>query len=165
MDSPSTYFWADKLSTQSQGQGQAQQSQSKYPALASTLKRVSTTLSAPVIFSTAHLAAITSTSSVDSSSGTQTLRPQLPSPFSTLPTLRLVISRNAVQGFGKDVDAETVVKYQDGRNKAVREGRFRVLVNRWESEGRGNVAAGRDGGGSGNAGFEVKIDDMGVTVL
>ena len=65
-----------------------------------------------------------------------------------------------MQGFSKDVDAETAVKYQEGRDKAVGEAGFRVRVNRWGSEGRG------DGGGSGDAeGFEVRVDGKGVIVL
>lgn len=152
IDSPSTYFWADKVAATGQPQEQGQ-GQSRFPALASTFKRISTTLSAPVIFSSQHL------SSSSTTSDSAALRPQLPAPFSTLPTLRLIISRSSVQGFSKDVDAETAVKYQEGRDKAVREAGFRVRVNRWADEGRG------DGGGSGDsAGFEVRIDGKGITV-
>lgn len=65
-----------------------------------------------------------------------------------------------MQGFGRDIDAETAAKHREGRDKAVGEGRFRVSVNRWANEGRG------DSGGSGSAeGFEVKIDGKGVIVL
>lgn len=160
IDSPSTYFWTDKMDTQEQRQGQ--QGQSKFPALASTLKRVSVALSAPIVFSSQYLS---------TTSDAMALRPQLPSPFSTLPTLRLMISRHGVRGFDRDTDAETAVKYQSGRDKAVREGRFKVSVNRWASDGRGeehgrSTGGNRQGdGGSAAEGFEVRIDGEGITLL
>jgi hypothetical protein len=149
IDSPSTFFWADKAATGTT----IGQAQSKYPALASTLKRVSTILSAPIIYTTSHLSPITS-----ATEGTMALRPQLPSPWPTLPSLRLIIERNAIQGFDRDVDAETAVKHAQGRDKAVSKAGFSVSVNRWEREGR-------EGGGGEAAGFEVKIDGKGVTVV
>ncbi|KAI4766380.1 hypothetical protein E4T52_00859 [Aureobasidium sp. EXF-3400] len=155
IDSPSTFFWADKAATTT---GQAQ---SKYPALAATLKRVSTILCTPIIYTTSHFSATsTTTTTTSSSSDSAALRPQLPSPFPTLPTLRLTISRNAVAGFNRYIDAGTAVKHADGRDKAVREAGFRVRVNRWSNEGR--EGGNRDGEA---AGFEVKIDGKGVTVL
>ncbi|KAH0286087.1 hypothetical protein M436DRAFT_37848 [Aureobasidium namibiae CBS 147.97] len=158
IDSPSDYFWADKVGTQGQGQGQqGQQTQGKYPALASTLKRISTTLCTPIVFSTACLS---TTSATSATSDTQASRPQLPSPFPTLPTLRLIISRHAIQGFNKDTDAETALKCKQGRVKAVREAGFGIRVNKWANEGQ------RDGSGDGDtAGFEVRINNKGVTVL
>ncbi|KAI4746237.1 hypothetical protein E4T50_03418 [Aureobasidium sp. EXF-12298] len=153
IDSPSTFLWADKVgSTGTTGQGQ-----SKYPALAATLKRVSTILSAPIVYTTSHFSA---TDTTTTSSDSAALRPQLPSPFPTLPTLRLVIDRNAVAGFNRDIDAETAGKHAEGRDKAVREAGFKVSVNRWSNEGR--EGGYRDGH---TVGFEVKIDGKGVTVV
>jgi hypothetical protein len=159
IDSPSSFFWADKVAaaaTTGQTQGQ-----SKYPALAATLKRVSTILSAPIVYTTSHFSPITTTTAnTSSSSDNMALRPQLPSPFPTLPTLRLVLDRNAVQGFNRDIDAETAIKHAEGRDKAVREAGFRVRVNRWRNEGREGGDRDRD-----TVGFEVKIDGKGVTVV
>lgn len=158
VDSPSTFFWADKAAATT-GQGQ-----SRYPALASTLKRVSTILSAPIVYTTSHFSATgtttSSSTSSSSSSDNMALRPQLPSPWPTLPTLRLVIDRNAVQGFNRDIDAETAVKHAEGRNKAVREAGYKVSINRWSNEGREGGNRDVD-----TVGFEVKIDEKGVTVL
>ena len=150
IDSPSTYFWADKVTAQGQAQGSAQ-GQSKFPALASTLKRISTALCTPIIYSSEYLS---------TTSDTQALRPQLPSPFPTLPTLRLIISRTAIQGFNKEIDAETAVKHKESRDKAVSETNFRVRVNRWVNEGQWD-----NSGDRGAAGFEVKINSKGITVL
>jgi len=151
IDSPFDYFWADKVTLQGQ---QGQQTQGKYPALASTLKRISTTLCSPIIFSTAHLSATSATSA------TQALRPQLPSPFPTLPSLRLIISRTAIQGFTKETDAETAVKHKESRDKVVVDASFIIRINKWANEAQRDNSGDRD-----TAGFEVKIDSKGITVL
>jgi len=160
IDSPSDYFWADKVGTQGQQghQGQqGQQTQGKFPALASTLKRISTNLCTPIIYSSQCLSA---TSATSTTSDTQALRPQLPSPFPTLPTLRLIISRPAIQGFTKDTTAETAVRYKESRDKAVSETNFKVIINKWANEGQRDNSGDRD-----TAGFKVKIDSKGITVL
>jgi hypothetical protein len=163
INSASTFFWADKAATSiGQAQGQAQ---SKYPALASTLRRTSTTLQAPVFFSTENLSTLT-TSSTSSTSAISTsnplaIRPHLPSPWPTLPTLRLIISKNTIQSFPKDIDAETCLKHAGARDKAVREAGFVVRVNRWGSDGQRE----RESEADGDKGFEVRIDGKGVTVL
>jgi hypothetical protein len=174
IDSASTFFWEDKVSAVTgQGQGQTQ-GQSKYPALASTLKRTSTALQSPIIFTTENISATsaisattTSTSASTTASGpsatstdTIAIRPQLPPPFPTLPTLRLIISRHTIQSFSKDMDAETAIKHAEAREKAVRDAGFVVRVNKWGSDGQ------RERQGSGDSvGFEVVMDGKGVTML
>ncbi|KAI4849324.1 hypothetical protein E4T44_02300 [Aureobasidium sp. EXF-8845] len=163
IDSASTFFWHDKVgAVTGQGQGQGQ---SKYPALASTLKRTSITLQTPIIFTTENISAttptITSTSASSATSAdTTAIRSPLPSPFSTLPTLRLIISRDAIQPFSKDMDAETAIKHAEAREKAVREAEFVVSVNKWGNDGQ----RGRQGSGD-VVGLKVVIDGKGVTVL
>jgi hypothetical protein len=183
VDSASTFFWADKAAT---GQGQTQ-AQSKYPALASTLKRAATSLQSPVFFSTENLSVTfgtsntsatrsttttfntstfsnfnttTSASSISSTSATA-IRPHLPPPFPHLPTSRLIISRQSIQGFSKDIDAETAVKHAEARDKAVGEAGFGVRVDKWGGDGHRE----REREEEGDQGFEVRIDGKGVTVL
>ena len=151
IDSPSIFFWADKVSSQGQqGQQGTAQGQGKFPALASTLKRISTTLCTPIIYSSQYLS---------TTSESMALRPQLPSPFPTLPTLRLIISRPAIQNFTKGTTAETAIKYKESRDKATRDASFKVRINRWSSEAQWDDVRGD------TAGFKVKIDSKGITVL
>jgi hypothetical protein len=180
IDSASTFFWADKAAT---GQGQTQ-AQSRYPALASTLKRAATSLQSPVFFSTENLSAAfstfntsnscatfntstfstfnttTSASSISSTSA-MAIRPHLPPPFPTLPTLRLIISRQSIQGFSKDTDAETCLKHAEARDKATRQAGFVVRVDKWGGDGHRE----REREEEGDQGFELRIDGKGVTVL
>jgi hypothetical protein len=165
IDSASTFFWEDKVGAGS-GQGQ-----SKYPALASTLKRTSTALQSPIIFTTENLSTTSATTSTtttisgpstsanpSSASDTKSIRPHLPPPFQTLPILRLIISRHTIHPFSKDMDAETATKHAEARDKAVRDAGFVVKVNRWASDGQ------RDRSDT-NQGFEVAIDQKGVRLL
>jgi hypothetical protein len=176
IDSASTFFWADKAATTGQTHGQGQgQAQSKYPALASTLRRTSTTLQAPVFFSTENLSSTPSTSNTSNTSSTSNIsstsaisssnplaiRPHLPSPWPTLPTLRLIISKNTIQNFPKDIDAETAVRHAEARDKAVGEAGFSVKVNKWGGDGQRE----RESEADGNKGFGVRIDGKGVTLL
>lgn len=161
ISSPSAYFWEDKIAV---APTSASSTTGKFPALASTLRRVAVTLQAPVFYTTSHF----SSPSASSASSTNTtpstlplslsLPPALPPPFSSLPSLRLMISKLPVQGFTKDIDAETALRQKEARDAAVREGRFRVSVNQWGKEGSGNE---RDR----NVGFELVIDGQGVRVV
>jgi hypothetical protein len=168
IDSASTLFWNDKVGAGA-GQGQGQ---SKYPALASTLKRTSTALQSPIIFTTENISATSASTTISNPSATATstdttaIRPQLPPPFSTLPTLRLIISRNhTIHPFHKDMDAETALKHTEAREKAVREAGFVVRVNKWGSDGQRERGVDREGSRNGDRGFKVRIDEKGVTVL
>jgi hypothetical protein len=186
IDSASTFFWADKAGSTGQAQGQAQ---SKYPALASMLRRAALTLQAPVFFSTENLSTTFSTSNSSSTSASnttntsttsgiststsnttyttsnnQSIRPNLPTPFSHLPTLRLIISRKSFQGFSKDTDAETSLKHAEARDKAVRGGGFVVRVDKWGSDGKREREGEGDREEDGSKGFIVRIDEKGVTL-
>lgn len=149
ISTPSSYFWEDKLKSTSTS---ATSTKGKFPALAAVLKRVSTQLSTPIIYTTSHFSSI--------SSDPLALQPALPSPFAAVPTLRLVISRNKVQGFKKEIDAETAVKQTKARDIAVASAGFRVHVNRWGNEGW-NERNERQG----DTGFAVKIDERGIKLI
>lgn len=149
ISTPSAYFWEDKLSSTSTS-ASTTSNKGKYPALAAVLKRVSTQLSTPIIYTTSQFPSV--------SSDPLSLQPALPSPFPALPTLRLVISRNTVQGFNKETDAETAVKQTKARDQAVREASFKVSLNKWGNEGRSSERIG-------DTGFAVRIDEKGVKII
>ncbi|KAH0351893.1 hypothetical protein KCU81_g2142, partial [Aureobasidium melanogenum] len=154
---PSAYFWEDKIAV---APTSASSTTGKLPALASTLKRVAVTLQAPVFYTTSHLsgpsASSTNTTTPSTLPSFLSLPPALPPPFATLPSLRLIISKLPVQGFNKDIDAETALRQRGARDAAVREAKFRVSVNQWGKEG-----SERDR----NVGFELVIDGGGVRVI
>lgn len=121
LDSASAYFWEDKYSM-----GERQGNVGKYPALAAVLKRVSGTLQAPVFYTTEHLNPVTDILA---------LRPSLPPPWSILPTLRLIIARPPIPGFGKDIDAQTAIREKKNRQGRMREAGLKVSVNQYGNEG------------------------------
>ncbi|KAK6001252.1 hypothetical protein QM012_002583 [Aureobasidium pullulans] len=149
LNTPSTYFWEDKFSFST-----SPQSTTKFPALATTLRRVSSHLQTPIIYTTSSL------SSASTSSNPLSLQPALPSPFGALPSLRLIIARDRVQGFSQETDAETAVKQRKARDLAVKKKKFRVSVNQWGNEDRSGSDRERE-----QRGFEVQIDDRGVMVI
>ncbi|KAG9656395.1 hypothetical protein KCU64_g5910, partial [Aureobasidium melanogenum] len=146
ISTPSAYFWEDKVAVA------ATSTMGKFPALATMLRRVAIALQAPIFYTTSHFSS-PSTSSAPSNPLTLSLPPALPSPFATLPTLRMIISKPAIKGFSKEVDAETAFRQREARDTAVRESSFRVRVSQWGMETQ------RD------TGFEVKIDGSGVRVI
>ncbi|KAI4736037.1 hypothetical protein E4T50_13467 [Aureobasidium sp. EXF-12298] len=152
ISTPSAYFWEDKVQvvTSAATSASAASKTGKFAALAMVLRRVGAVLQTPVFYTTSHLSA-SSASSTDPV--TWALPPALASPFSTLPTLRLIISRGAIKGFSKEVDAETAFRQKEARATATRNSNFRVRVNQWGNELQGNT------------GFEVRIDASGVRIL
>lgn len=154
ISTPSAYFWEDKVQVVTSAATSASASASKtgkFAALAMVLRRVGALLQTPVFYTTSHLSASSASSSTDPV--TWALPPALPSPFSTLPTLRLIISRGAIKGFSKEVDAETAFRQTEARATATRNSSFGVRVNQWGNELQRNT------------GFEVKIDASGVRIL
>ncbi|KAH0327552.1 hypothetical protein KCU71_g1448, partial [Aureobasidium melanogenum] len=155
ISTPSAYFWEDKVQVVTSAATSASASASKtgkFAALAMVLRRVGAVLQTPVFYTTSHLSA-SSASSSSTDPVTWALPPALASPFSTLPTLRLIISRGAIKGFSKEVDAETAFRQREARATATRNSNFRVRVNQWGNELQRNT------------GFEVKIDASGVRIL
>ncbi|THY05209.1 hypothetical protein D6D01_10024 [Aureobasidium pullulans] len=130
IDSASAYFWEDKYSV-----GERQGNVGKYPALAAVLKRVSGTLQAPIFFSTENISPVTTIKSTSGRAEPLALRPSLPPPWSTLPTLRLIISSPPVPGFDKDTDAQTAIRENKNRQRRVTEAGFEVSVNQYGNEG------------------------------
>ena len=133
LDSASAYFWEDKYSI-----GERQGNVGKYPALAAVLKRVSGTLQAPIFFSTENISATTTTATIASKSSTaetMALRPSLPPPWSTFPSLRLIIQKPAIAGINKDIDAKTAIRENKNRQGRIREAGSKVSVNQYGNEG------------------------------
>ncbi|KAH0374002.1 hypothetical protein KCU65_g419, partial [Aureobasidium melanogenum] len=160
VNTPSDYFWEDKVAATSSAS-----TTGKFPALTTTLNRVAMALQTPVFYTTSHFSGppASSTTSTNPSPlpATLSLPPALPPPFASLPSLRLMISKPSVQGFNKEIDAETALRQKEARDTAVREARFRVSVNQWGREGR----VGQRNGDRRDRGFEISIDGSGVRVV
>lgn len=150
---PSSYLWQDKLASSTSATSASVSTKTKFPALATTLKRVSIQLQTPVLYTTSHF----SSHRNDDDDDPGTFQPALPSPFPVLPGLRLVVSRIGVKGFEKEIGAETAARQSRARETAVASKGFRVQINRWGDQGRQ--------AGIGDTGFEVKIDDKGVRII
>ncbi|KAI5244689.1 hypothetical protein E4T43_03618 [Aureobasidium subglaciale] len=155
LDSASSFYWDDRFassttSTSTPGIG-------RYPALASVLKRVSITLQAPVLFTTDHLTPTT----LETKHKTAALKPQLPSPWPTLPSLHLIITRKQeIARFERDIDAQTAITQTKTRDKAAVSSapKFEITVNSHGDEGWMAMT-------SGHGGFSVKIDGKGVEMV
>jgi len=176
LDSASAFYWLEKAEEEDaaflaatssirEPQGQkppGAKTVSEYTALATALKSASKVFSCPVVITTWHLGPTASTAQFhagSSSSSSRSLRPSLPAPMATLPTLRLVMQRKAVRKFPPGVRVEEALREAGDRLKAVEEGRFEANVCEWGVEERTLAELKRLGGG-----FGLKIGREGVVV-
>ena len=164
LSSASAFYWPDRcdvdtanaLNATSGSTFPNQKSQSGYVKLASNLRSISSELSCPVIYTTWNLSAV----QLDSTA----IRPSLPTPWPSLPTLRLIIQRRPVRKLPGAVSAEEALRDREDRNAAVAEGWFDVFVNGYGSEEWPDYI--REGlrRTGGNGGFAVRIKREGMDV-
>ena len=62
---------------------------------------------------------------------TPSLRPALPAPWGTLPTLRLIVHRSTVRPFPPSMTPQAAVKDSPSRQSVVRQGKISAWVNAW----------------------------------
>lgn len=121
-----------------------------YAELAKELKRLQRLFSCAVIYTTvswsgksvtAHEARHHTSGPFDlyntpapSSLKTPSLRPSLPSPWGTLPTLRLVVQRDAVRPFPPGMSPRAAEREAPMRQEVVMRGKFTASVNSWGCE-------------------------------
>lgn len=147
LDSATDFLWDDRVAT-SGGMG------SRFPALASVLKAAGVALNTPVLYTTSNISPVTDPVA---------LRPQLPAPWGSLPSLRLVVVRQGKERVGRGVGVKQILQMGkrgsgDGDDGKAEE-RFRVVVNRWGDEGW--VATGHGGGARG---FGIRVSGKGVEI-
>lgn len=158
---------------------------SKYIKLASALKKTSASLKSAVLYTTWNLSGPPSSSSASmapfhvsaagrdqsrtghgySSGSTATIRPHLPAPWPSLPTLRLAMARRRVRKFPVGVGVEeAAVRGSEERERALAGAVFEVWIDGWGSEEWSEHVLGgvrRVGGGV----FGVRITEQGVLVV
>lgn len=159
INSASAFYWQDRAETEdaafyaktSGGPGQTA-APSGYVALTAALKQACATLQCPAIFTSWHLAPLSTTPHT-----ARSFRPLLPAPFAGLPTLRLACQRVPVRKFPPMISVEGAKREADDRMKAVEEGRFECFVNEWDVDER-TLRRMREAGG----GFEFYVRDAGL---
>lgn len=67
-------------------------------------------------------------------SRTPSLRPALPAPWGTFPTLRLIVRRDTVRSFQPSMSAQDARRDAAMRQSVVRQGKFSAWVNAWARE-------------------------------
>jgi hypothetical protein len=65
---------------------------------------------------------------------TPSLKPALPAPWGTLPTLRLIVHRSTIRPFPPSMAPQAAVKDAPSRQSVVRQGKFSAWVNAWGQE-------------------------------
>lgn len=133
-----------------------------YAELVKELKRLQRRFSCAIIFTTTSLTGKTSSSHHTQSyqtSGpfdlynppapptkTPALRPFLPAPWGTFPTLRLVVQRDAVRPFPPNITVHNAERDAANRHEVVKQGKFSGWVNGWgQEEWPSRVVDGIDG--------------------
>lgn len=91
------------------------------------------------------------------------LRPPLPAPWGTFPTLRLIVHRDAVRSFPPGMSAHSATKKAAMRQSVVQQGKFSGWVNGWDrEEWPRRVTDGVDAHNGGSFSFYIK--DAGVEI-
>lgn len=152
LDSASSFYWQSRSDAEdaalqaslNKSKAPAQHSQpqpSGYIQLAASLKNASRILSTPVIFTSQDFNPPTKTTNPPTSSvlggpDPRSLRPALPPPWPSLPTLRLVVRRAPVRSLPFEVTVEEALRETEMRQKVVALGKFECFVNEWGLEER-----------------------------
>ncbi len=137
LDSASSFLWQardleeDSRLQQAPGTGPSAGPASKpYGELVRRLRSLQSTLCCAVVATTWSLSLAQSTGPGSPPS----LKTHLPPPWSSFPTLRLAVVRDAVPSFAPGMSIVKALGDRDARQKVVDEGKFTVSVNRVSSE-------------------------------
>lgn len=166
LDSASAFYWQARAEAE-----EASLLKSKHPSattlppqpanytqLAGELKNVSRILFAPIMFTcwdaSPHIKD-TSAFTPDAHS----IRPSLPPPWQSVPTLRLVVQRAPIRKLPADLNFEEVQRESEMQRRVIEKGKFEIFVNEWNLEER-SLQRLREKG----AMFDFFITDEGVKV-
>lgn len=158
IDSATAFFWQDRLRdevarTEDIGRPRAEVDQEReqkrsfyladiYAELVKQLKRLQGRFGCGVVYTTNVSSAAATRSAQSGSSGpyapspsrTPALRPALPVPWGTFPTLRLVVQRDTVRSFPPGMSAHDARRDAPMRQSVIRQGKFSAWVNAWGRE-------------------------------
>lgn len=161
IDSVTAFFWQDRLRdevarTENIGRPRAEIDEEReqkksfcfadlYAEMAKVLKQLKGRFGCAVVYTTTVSAGRFPASSKSGQSGplgpydqapsrTPSLRPALPAPWGTFPTLRLVVHRDTVRSFPPGMSAHDARRDAPVRQSVVRQGKFSAWVNAWARE-------------------------------
>ncbi|KAF7186028.1 DNA repair protein XRCC2 [Pseudocercospora fuligena] len=143
LDSASAFYWqsrADAENAALQASFQTKDPTTKvqqptgYIQLAASLKNASRILSTLIIYTTRDFNPPQKASGPSSAffmSESHSIRPSLPPPWPSLPTLRLIVRRAPIRSLPAEVTVEDAVRETEMRQKVVAQGKFECFVNEW----------------------------------
>ena len=165
IDSTSAFYWQDRAetedaaflaSTSGTGTKPPPAQIPAYTQLSTSLKKTCSTFQCPAVITTHHFGLIPQTSSHTQPS----FRPALSAPLSNMPNLRLAVWRLPVRKFPPAISAEDALREAGDRQRAVETGKFKCVVNAWDTDERTLQRLERLGDG-----FDFKITTAGVVVV
>ncbi|KAK0256253.1 hypothetical protein LTR48_000601 [Friedmanniomyces endolithicus] len=175
--SASAYYWQTKASEEnaalfastaaplSKPSKQQQQVPAAYAQLTTALRSASLTFHCPIVLTSQHLGGpvnLTTTPHDYPADSSHALRPSLPAPLSTLPTLQLILTRLPVRKFPAGISLEEAAREAVDRQAAVGAGKYSCVVNEW---GLGERVLSRlHTLGDGKKGFGFRVGAEGVRV-
>jgi hypothetical protein len=129
IDSASTFYWQDRAEEDTAQLASLEQNSSatsptrpnSYSALVQSLRKLSQLFSCAII-------ATTHAFSFNKSEPGSTILRTLPSPWASFPTIRLLLTREAVRKFARGMSVEEALKEQTGRQMVVEKARFCASV-------------------------------------
>ncbi|KAJ6144052.1 hypothetical protein N7471_003505 [Penicillium samsonianum] len=153
IDSATAFFWQDRLRdevarTEEIGRPQAEIDSEReqqrsfhlsdlYTELVRELKGLQSQFQCAIVYtSTVSGGRASGPGHYDQSQGrVPSLRPVLPAPWGTLPTLRLIVHRSSVRPFPPSMAAHAAVKDAPSRQSVVQQGKISAWVNPWGRDG------------------------------
>jgi len=140
-----------------------QQHPPAYAQLTTALKLASRTFHCPILLTSHHLAGPPNPNTTTAHDyPPHALRPSLPAPVSTLPTLRLLLTRLPVRKFPAGISVEEAARGAADRQAAVETGKYSCVVNEWGLDER--VLSKLQRPGEGGMGFGFRIEEEGLRV-
>lgn len=151
MDSVTAFIWQDRLRdevarTEEIGRSREEIDDEReqkrkfslpilYAELAKQLKQLQVRFHCSIVYTSVVSGGRPSADLNESQSRFSTLKPALPAPWGTLPTLRLIFHRSMVRPFPPSMAPHAAVKEAPSRQDAVQQGKISAWVNEWGRDG------------------------------
>ncbi|KAK1075770.1 hypothetical protein LTR74_000178 [Friedmanniomyces endolithicus] len=173
--SASAYYWQTKASEEnaalfastaaplSKPSKQQQQVPAAYAQLTTALRSASLTFRCPIVLTSHHLGGPVNPSTTPHdhpADSSHALRPSLPAPLSTLPTLKLILTRLPVRKFPAGISLEEAAREAVDRQAAVEAGKYSCVVNEWGLDERVLRRLQRLGEGKKGFGFRIGAEGL-----
>ncbi|CAG8224168.1 unnamed protein product [Penicillium olsonii] len=106
-----------------------------YEQLAKQLKQLQSQFHCSIVYTSVVSGGRPASDLYESQSRFSTLKPALPAPWGTLPTLRLILHRSTVRPFPPSMAPHAAVQDAPSRQKVVQQGKIAAWVNEWDRDG------------------------------